>query len=225
MWQKNVQTPAGPLLIAAAAVGEVDPEYPLTGREALYLQRFRSPAKRRQWLTARALLHHTLRLSHNTEILNRPNGPPYLSDRSEPISISHTHGFAAIATAPGAGPYTTVGIDIEASRPARDFSVRRMFMNAEELAIYAAHPCEPVFLAIWSAKEALYKAFYRVDGEITFKEHLGIAAETLLALPPVLPVQQQTHTLLAQIDLPGRPRELPVGLVLDKGFVVTYLRV
>lgn len=225
MWQKTVETQSGSLQLAAGSVGEIDPEYPLTAKEAEYLRRLRHPAKRRQWLTARALLHRLLDLPPTTEILNRNGGKPYLSDRDQPISISHTHGFAAVATAPGAGLEVTVGVDIEASRPQRDFSVRRLFMNEAELAAYEACPTEVLFLAVWSAKEALYKAFYREDGEITFKHHLAIAPSSLMVLPSTLPNSLESFTLVAYTDLPGRPGRLEMGLLLDQGYVVTYLRV
>ncbi|MDX2061823.1 MAG: 4'-phosphopantetheinyl transferase superfamily protein [Bacteroidia bacterium] len=223
MWQKTVVLPTGALTLALARVGELDPAYPLTAAEAEVLATYRHPAKRRQWLTARALLANVLALPPTAAILNHPGGKPYVTDRATPVSLSHTHGYVAVATGPG----PTVGVDVEAYRPGRDYAVRRLFMTAAELAAYQACPTEVLFLVVWSAKEALYKALHTHDGEISFHHNLRLDPQGLLRLPTRLPAEGllETQVTAHLTDLPGRPSHVPVGVVLGPDYVVTYLMV
>ena len=118
---------------------------------------FTHTVRRQEYYAVRALLASML--GGDKVIAYHSSGRPYLTDHSYHISISHTHGFCALAwhaTQP-------VGIDIEqiADRVAR---VAHRFVNiAEQAQVEALFPHDIVSgqLLLWSAKEAAYKCIDR----------------------------------------------------------------
>lgn len=102
------------------------------------------------------------------EILNEPEGAPYLGDpeNQNSLSISHRAGTAAAAFCALDG--AEVGIDLELIEP-REWSFVEDFFSADEMAYVKDAPetVQPLLVTlVWSAKEAVLKAWrkgLRVD--------------------------------------------------------------
>lgn len=90
---------------------------------------------------------------------------PYLPGRAEHISISHSHDRLAIIL----NREKSTGIDIELIRD-KVRAVKHKFLNAQE-ALFAGQD-SAVLIAIWAAKEAMYK-FHGTKG-LDFKAHLSV---------------------------------------------------
>lgn len=81
-----------------------------------------------------------------------PEGKPLIPGYSGHISISHGGGTAIIAR----NDHTPIGIDIEAPRPQLERVMRR-FVGDKDF-IRGDRPLLDWLLALWTAKEAVYKA-------------------------------------------------------------------
>ena len=103
------------------------------------------------------------------EVGHYPTGKPYLTDGSFHISISHTHGYAAIAI----HPICEVGIDIEYMAD-RVMKITERFLSQEELSSLPtqAEDRNTYALLCWSAKETAFKAL-GTDG-VDFRKHFNI---------------------------------------------------
>ncbi|MBP5318257.1 MAG: 4'-phosphopantetheinyl transferase superfamily protein [Paludibacteraceae bacterium] len=113
----------------------------------------------RHWVSSRRIEAYGERLllwrmfQTTVELLHRDNGAPYLSGRSEHISISHSKRFVAVASHPA----QPVGIDVEVNTD-RAARLSQRFMNDGELASAPADwRLREKALAVWCAKEAAYK--------------------------------------------------------------------
>ena len=74
-------------------------------------------------------------------------------------SITHCAGYCAAAVARASG-FASVGVDAEVVQPLRDGLLERI-ASQDELAPYAGHDgSERLGMAIFSAKEAVYKAWF-----------------------------------------------------------------
>ncbi|MEG1616399.1 MAG: 4'-phosphopantetheinyl transferase superfamily protein [Bacteroidales bacterium] len=94
-----------------------------------------------------------------------PSGKPFLTDHSFQISISHTHGYAAVMI----HPTQPVAIDIE-RRADRVMRLRSKFLNRrEEEGTDSASPLLYTLIC-WSAKETLFKIMN--CQQVDFKDHL-----------------------------------------------------
>jgi phosphopantetheinyl transferase len=119
----------------------------LLPHDALRLeQELRHPNRRLGFLAGRALLqamgHPPTQLSYN------PGGQPRLPQAH--LSLSHTHGWAAVAIAP-----RPVGIDLERYRQ-QVLNIRHRMFSPGELAHFG--PADAGMLTfLWGAKESLYK--------------------------------------------------------------------
>jgi len=83
---------------------------------------------------------------------HHPNGRPFLLNRSEELSIAHTHRFAVVLT----HPQKRVGVDIESLE--RNFSaVEKKALSREEQESLSRESRSLQLAILWSAKEALYK--------------------------------------------------------------------
>jgi 4'-phosphopantetheinyl transferase len=124
--------------------------------------------RRTEWLAGRYLLHVMSGRQMRGAVLKDEFGKPRLQGSEYDISISHSHGLAAVFAAP-----KPCGIDIQ-------FLVEKIgriahkFMRPEELeALSETHRLEHQHV-YWGAKEALYKAYGR--RQLDFCRHLIIGA-------------------------------------------------
>ncbi|MGW1178831.1 4'-phosphopantetheinyl transferase family protein [Kitasatospora sp. NPDC002543] len=132
--------------------------------EAAYI-RDRSPRRRRQFATARALARQALgTLGHPpAPLLPGPGGAPRW-----PVgvtgSITHTDGYTAVAVA-ATGRLGSLGIDAEPARPLPR-GVLRLVSGEGERGALAALPegRAPWDTVLFSAKEAVYKAVHPLTG-------------------------------------------------------------
>ena len=114
----------------------------LTAVESAHALRMCSPARRAQYAAGHALLNS----------LHARHGAPLFT------SLSHS-GEWAVAAAARSGP---VGIDVESLQTARPFrQLAHRFFPTDEILWLAQFPPEEqccLFYALWTAKEALFKA-------------------------------------------------------------------
>lgn len=135
-------------------------------QERIALDRIKGEGRRREYLAARALLHYMSGRSERGELFKDDSGKPHLRDSVFHISISHTVNYAAAIAHP-----TPCGIDVQRIVP-RIKQVAPKFVGAEEAGqLLPKHELLQLHL-IWSAKEAMYKAFGR--RQLDFKEHLFV---------------------------------------------------
>ena len=110
------------------------------------------------------LLQHLL--STNTfEVLYTQTNKPFLQNRNEHISISHSHDILAIII----NEKENTGIDVELVRD-KILAIRHKFLNENETK-FAKDNVE-ILTFIWAAKETLYK-IYGLKG-LDFKLHLSV---------------------------------------------------
>lgn len=132
-----------------------------------------------EWLTARTLLK-TLS-GEEKEIAYRPNGKPFLSDRSYHISISHTN-YREVTDQTGNGKLSgyvamvlneekNVAIDIEMISP-RVLKIKNRFLNREETKAIAADAEIVHLLLHWSAKESVFKILDAKNVDYQSKIHI-----------------------------------------------------
>ena len=130
------------------------------------LSLIKGEGRRREFLAARMLLHYMSGRSVRGELFKDDAGKPHLKDSLFHISISHTVNYAAAIAHPN-----PCGIDVQRIVP----RIRRMadkFIGPEERPqLIPEHELLQLHL-IWSAKEAMYKAFGR--RQLDFKDHLVV---------------------------------------------------
>lgn len=99
------------------------------------------------------------------ELAYTPENKPYLKNRAEHISISHSHDKLAIIL----NTKESTGIDIEMIRD-KVLNIQHKFLNPTEL-LFAKNDVDKL-LILWAAKEALYKVYGLK--EVDFSLHLFI---------------------------------------------------
>lgn len=125
----------------------------LVQEEITALEKIQSPAKRKEWLAARWLLHYLGSSEKREPCLKDAFGKPYLLGRDTEISISHSGGRAAVLRS--AYP---CGIDIQ-KQVGKIRRIEKKFVNANEQKwIRPDHYAADLHL-IWGAKESLYKTY------------------------------------------------------------------
>lgn len=117
--------------------------------------RFPRPARRTEWLAARVLAHRHFQIPEM--LAYAPSGRPYAPFTESFISISHSHGYVAVALSA-----VPVGIDIELYGR-RAWELREKFLTPAELTAMAGG-CPQVetpqaALFAWTAKEAAFKYY------------------------------------------------------------------
>ena len=123
--------------------------------------------RKTEWLASR-WCWNTLAKDHNHgPIVKNQYGKPCIQDSLWHMSISHTHKYTAVITAP-----LLVGIDIQ-TKVAKITRLADKFLNEVELdqVQLSASPLDHLHV-YWGAKESLYKAWGR--REVDFKKHLFI---------------------------------------------------
>lgn len=110
------------------------------------------------------LLKHLLK-NETCELTYTPENKPYLKNRTEHISISHSHDKLTIIL----NKKEPTGIDIEMMRD-KVLNIQHKFLNPAEL-LFANNDVDKL-LTLWAAKEALYKVYGLK--EVDFSLHLSV---------------------------------------------------
>lgn len=125
------------------------------------------PLRRRmEWMSTRYLLHEITPYTQRMPCLKDAFGKPYLGGDAHFISLSHSGSFAAAIRTP-----VPSGIDIQLMD--RDIlRIAPKFMNDEEYALQPQKERIEYSYMLWSAKEAMYKAYGQK--EIDFRTHMNV---------------------------------------------------
>lgn len=123
--------------------------FPLRPEEEHYYDNIRNEKRKREWLISRILL--TELLEKRVLISYNENGKPYINNRVDEISITHSKNFVSILISNKLIP----GIDIEHIND-RVEKVKHKFLDDSELLW-----CESLEMKTicWSAKEAIFKTY------------------------------------------------------------------
>lgn len=146
-----------------------------------------SPRRRAEWLTVRVLLHRAL--GQDAQIAYLPTRRPYLTHSPLNLSVSHSHGYVALALAP-----YPVGMDIELWGT-RALRLSPRFLTPEEQNLLSPDP-ERQAVMLWSAKESAYK-FFDPPG-LTVSEDIQLTREPDATLRATLPSTGQSVALAAE---------------------------
>ncbi len=121
------------------------------GKELYAFERITNPRRKKEWLSARALLRELI--GQKSIIDYSPDGRPFIKGSDLNISISHTGNYVAILIHPTRLP----GIDIEQlGRPVG--KVAKRFLAVEEYEFCQAHSSPSQAMLIhWCGKEAVFK--------------------------------------------------------------------
>jgi len=127
------------------------------------------------------------------EVGHEPGGRPYLRGRGAHlhVSVSHSWRVAAVATS----PLAAVGVDVEAVQPLPALELARRWLPATEAAWVEGQPPDRqvrAFLALWTVKEAVGKAYgtglrgggLRRDVGIPGPRLAPVAPDMVAATPP-----------------------------------------
>lgn len=141
----------------------------LSENEVLALQLIQGEGRRREFLAARLLLHYMSGRDVRGELYKDDAGKPHLRDSVFHVSISHTVNYSAAIAHPA-----PCGIDVQRVVP-RILRLAPKFVGiGEQVQLKKEHELLQLHL-LWSAKEAMYKAFGR--RQLDFKEHLFVDFE------------------------------------------------
>ena len=123
--------------------------------------------RRLEWLSCRHLIHELSERDIRGAILKDPFGKPFLEESLWDISMSHSHGKAAVIAAP-----CIVGVDIQKIVP-RISHLASKFVHESEMSIISQNNFNIESMhVVWGAKESLFKAYGK--GNIDFKKDLRI---------------------------------------------------
>lgn len=134
--------------------------------EVQRLQAIKGEGRRREFLAARMLLHYMSGRDERGELYKDDAGKPHLRDSHFHVSISHTVNYAAAIAHPN-----PCGIDVQRIVPRIKRMAHKFVGAAEQEQLIAEHELLQLHL-IWSAKEAMYKAFGR--RELDFRKNLFV---------------------------------------------------
>jgi phosphopantetheinyl transferase len=172
------------------APGARTPSDFLSASEQRTYDTLRFPKRREEWLlgrwTAKQLLRRSLESYQGLSlsaisVRADPDGAPYLSVQGEgrlpaSLSISHRAGRAVCALSPALSP--SIGVDLERVEPRPRAFVEDFFTAQEAARVWACAPerRDTLVTTIWSAKEAVLKAFregLRVDTRTVEVRHVA----------------------------------------------------
>ncbi|NPA36818.1 MAG: 4'-phosphopantetheinyl transferase superfamily protein [Chlorobi bacterium] len=129
------------------------------------VESFRLESRKKEWMAVRVLVKRLLGEYH--KIFYTPTGAPYFKSLNKRLGITHTNGYAGIAT--GNEP---VALDMEKASP-RIGRVYTRFVNENEMSFIKKEDNRiGYFNLIWTAKETLFKLYDRQD--VIFKDNLNI---------------------------------------------------
>lgn len=134
--------------------------------EAAALATIRGEGRRKEFLAARILLHYMSGRSERGELYKDVAGKPHLRDSVFHVSISHTVDYSAAIAHPN-----PCGVDVQRIVPQIRRLAGKFVGTGERLQLTPEFELLQLHL-IWSAKEAMYKAFGR--RQLDFKEHLFV---------------------------------------------------
>ena len=126
----------------------------------------RGEGRRKEFLAARILLHRMSGRSERGELFKDQAGKPHLRDSTFYVSISHTVNYAAAIAHPN-----PCGIDVQRIVPRIRRIANKFIGPGEQIQLTPEFELLQLHL-IWSAKEAMYKAFGL--RQIDFKKHLFV---------------------------------------------------
>lgn len=136
----------------------------------LQAETIRHPAKRLQWLACRYALAQTVDEGNDLMVEKDESGRPWLLQRKEHISFSHTKKYAGYVISD-----SPVGMDLEELDRHFNPDVRHMFMNDTEKSAYERDWDAKIFLLIWSSKEAVFKLINQKG--ISFQREIHVDTE------------------------------------------------
>lgn len=138
----------------------------LYATEDAALSLIKGEGRRKEFLAARILLHYMSGRSERGELYKDTAGKPHLRDSIFHVSISHTVDYSAAIAHPH-----PCGVDVQRIVPRIRRLAHKFIGPGEQLQLTPEHELLQLHL-IWSAKEAMYKAFGR--RQLDFKEHLFV---------------------------------------------------
>ncbi len=131
------------------------------------MQKVSNEDRRTQWMASRVLLKNLLNTTAFVDIYVDQYGRPEMQNYDYRMSISHTHDYSAVIIS----ERYTVGVDVESLR--HDMArLKNKFMRPDELAAMPAEHSLAYVLLHWSAKEVMYKIYYR--RKLDFRDHMGV---------------------------------------------------
>ncbi len=131
-----------------------------------------------------------------------PKGKPFLKDRQEHISISHSHEYLVILL----NKTSNTGVDIERIRE-KVLGIRHKFLSEEEL-VFCGQDMER-HIRLWAAKEAVYK--WHGKKELDFKMHLHV------------PAHADAERFEAQLRADGQLFRFQMGSEKIDNYIIVYL--
>lgn len=134
--------------------------------EITALESIKGEGRRKEFLAARILLHHMSGRSERGELYKDVAGKPHLRDSVFHVSISHTVDYSAAIAHPN-----PCGVDVQRIVPGIRRLEGKFVGRGEKLQLTPEFELLQLHL-IWSAKEAMYKAFGR--RQLDFREHLFV---------------------------------------------------
>lgn len=165
------------------------------------------PVRQREWLASRYLLKSLIGMDEEMEIANHPTGKPYLLDRNEEISLSHSADCVAVMVGD-----TDVGVDIQICKE-KILRLEHKFAHPEESAcIDRSHALEHLHI-LWGAKETLYKIYARK--QLHFITHLFVS------LPKTLDTEGYFRGV---IRISGEEIVCDLGYHILENYVLVYGR-
>ncbi len=168
--------------------------------------------RRKEWLTARVILHSYL--GNDSCIAYFPTGRPYLSNSDTKISISHTTGYVALALGK-----QEIGMDIESDKrniirkiASRVFSPEEYTPDSENRIINSKDTHTEQMIR-WSSKESLYKLF----------DYTGADFQKHLIVPPFQPSPTKKGIIISKVrGLQKEETVIPIHYKIYPTFVLTY---
>lgn len=138
----------------------------LSKAETDQFKSIKGEGRRKEFLAARHLLHKLSGRENRGVLIKDEFGKPYLEDSRFSVSISHTDSLSAAIGYP-----QNCGVDVQVFVP----KIRRLaprFMGVAENAQLTDANRLIFQHLVWSAKEAMYKAYGR--RELDFRAHLFV---------------------------------------------------
>jgi phosphopantetheinyl transferase len=136
-------------------------------------------------------------LHPNAELKKDDFGKPYLNENSLQINYSHAKNILFW----GEHAAFKIGVDVEHLRP-QLATIKHKFCREDEFEFIPSENAISYLLAIWSAKEAIYKAYGKK--EVDFQKHMQI-----------LPFELGNEGVIAANFLLGNPTAMNVHYSFD----------
>ncbi|MFO8234925.1 MAG: 4'-phosphopantetheinyl transferase superfamily protein [Bacteroidales bacterium] len=130
------------------------------------VENFKSHTRKLEWLSVRLLLKKLTK--RNIHIIYNGNRKPFLSDKSQNISISHSENYTAVLLC---DQNHSAGIDVEKMKSKIEYIAHKFLSDKEILNINDKKKIYHMYLH-WCAKEALYKLCDKK--ELSFKNNITI---------------------------------------------------